>query len=230
MCSIIGVSIADVKAADIELIHRLMLEARIRGLHATGVSYVESGNIVTVKEALGADKFLELYNFADFVDGDGSLRMVAHCRYSTSDLEFNQPIANTSMALVHNGVISQELPENWESLYGLKCDTRNDTELLFKTVWLGRDPLTMWPTSSIAALELYDTGYMRAYRNGRRPLYMSAYNTYSILFASTQDIFIRAKLPSQIIRLQHDVYHTVDLKGYVTINLPPYPVTKELQP
>lgn len=233
MCTVIGVSIPKVSAKDIELVHRILYESRIRGLHATGVSFLEDGVIRTVKEPLGAAKFLEAYNFADFVDDDGSLKLLAHCRYSTSDLQYNQPIANAQLALVHNGVISQELPENWEALYGIRCDTKNDTELLFRSVAMGADngddPLAYWKESSIAAIELYGSGHIRAYRNGRRPLYWSWYDGKGFIITSTQDILIRAKLPSQIQVIANDIYHVI--KPDLSIKrLGSSHATQELQP
>lgn len=196
MCSIIGISMPYVTAADIILFQRILYESRIRGLHATGVSYLEDGTIQTIKEPVGADRFLEKHSFADMVEDDGSLTLIAHTRYSTSDLEFNQPIGNSMLSIVHNGVISQELPENWPKLYGPKigvCSTKNDTELLYNTVNEGKSPLLYWPDASIAAIELWANNSIRAYRNGRRPLYVVGYDE-GYIFASTADIFQRAGL------------------------------------
>lgn len=236
MCTIIGAALTKANWKDIMLLHNILLESRIRGLHATGVSYLEGGVIQTIKEPMGAAEFLKHYSFADFVDDDGSLRLIAHCRYSTSDLEFNQPIANSQLALVHNGVISQELPENWEGLYGFKCDTKNDTELLFKTVEAqigytekGDDPLACWPDSSVAAIELYNSGYLRAYRNGRRPLYWAWYESKGFLIVSTADILIRAKADVMIHRMPHDIYHLIK-DDFSIAKIGSKHATQELQP
>lgn len=221
MCGILGISVPKVTAQDIILFEAILRELRIRGLHATGMSWLEGGVIQTIKEPIGADRFLEKYSLVDCVEGDGSLNLIAHTRYSTSDLHFNQPIADSTLSIVHNGVISQELPENWPKLYraiGI-CETSNDTELLFRTVQALGDPLIEWADSSIAALELHWDGTLRAYRNGRRPLYMShiidrgignGYKGY--IFTSTIDALKRADsddMIGDIVELPSNVYHSV---------------------
>lgn len=198
MCAIVGISIPQVTAKDIILFENIFRESRIRGLHASGISWLEGGNIKTLKEPVGADRFLNTYSLADCVELDGSLNLIAHTRYSTSDLRYNQPIANSTLSVVHNGVISQELPENWPKLYGSigVCETSNDTELLFRTVQALGNPLVEWSESSIAALELHWDGTIRAYRNGRRPLYMLPY-AEGYIFTSTADILKRAGISEQ---------------------------------
>lgn len=186
MCAVIGISIHDVSESDIELIKRIFLESRIRGKHATGVSYVKGDAIVTFSLPVPADEFIEQFDFREAID-DGMINLIGHCRYSTSDLEYNQPIADANKAIVHNGVISQELPENWEALYGIKCETKNDTELLLRTEG---NPFAAWPNASISAIVLSNNG-MRVYRNGKRPLYETIVENGFIL-TSTKDIARRA--------------------------------------
>jgi glutamine phosphoribosylpyrophosphate amidotransferase len=166
MCAVIGISIHDVTESDIELIKRIFLESRIRGKHATGVSYIKGDAIVTFSLPVPADEFIEQFDFRDTIH-NGDINLIGHCRYSTSDLEYNQPIADGNKAIVHNGVISQELPENWEALYGIKCETKNDTELLLRTEG---NPFAAWPNASISAIVLYPNE-LKVYRNGKRPLY-----------------------------------------------------------
>lgn len=186
MCAVIGISIHDVSESDIELIKRIFLESRIRGKHATGVSYVKGDAIVTFSLPVPADEFIEQFDFREAID-DGMINLIGHCRYSTSDLEYNQPITDGEKAIVHNGVISQELPENWESLYGIKCETKNDTELLLRTQG---NPFAAWPNASISAIVLYPNE-LKVYRNGKRPLYETIVENGFIL-TSTKDIARRA--------------------------------------
>lgn len=226
-----GVTCPNVTAKDIVLFESILRESRIRGLHATGVSYLENGIIQTIKEPVGADRFLEKYTLADFVDYDGSLNLIAHCRYSTSDLRFNQPISISSLAVVHNGVISQELPENWPKLYGAigVCETSNDTELLFRTIQLKRNPIVDWSESSIAALELHWDGTLRAYRNGRRPLYVTPYGEHGLIYTSTADVLIRSGIPEGFYSMNPGVYYTS--KDYRLNTDPAYKqAIKDLQP
>ena len=114
MCAVLGVS----GKVDSQVIRRLFLESQIRGRHATGVSYYKEGKVHTIKEPLPAEKFLEKHDPKDWYEGD-EIVMIGHCRYSTSDLEFNQPIANDQSSIVHNGVISQEMPDRWKQLYNI---------------------------------------------------------------------------------------------------------------
>ena len=186
MCAVIGISIHDVSESDIELIKRIFLESRIRGKHATGVSYIKGDAIVTFSLPVPADEFIQQFDFHEAID-NGDINLIGHCRYSTSDLEYNQPIADGNKAIVHNGVISQELPENWEALYGIKCESKNDTELLLRTEG---NPFAAWPNASISAIVLYPNE-LKVYRNGKRPLYETIVENGFIL-TSTKDIARRA--------------------------------------
>jgi glutamine phosphoribosylpyrophosphate amidotransferase len=95
MCSVIGAIIKEPRAEDLLMLHRVFLESKIRGMHATGLSYVKNGQIVTIKHPVPADEFP--FNFAEYINEDGNLYIVGHCRYSTSDLEYNQPISNDNL-------------------------------------------------------------------------------------------------------------------------------------
>lgn len=194
MCAIVGISIKGITPEQEILVERLIREARIRGKHATGVSFVQKGKLHSIRESISSDEFMDKYPMDTFVDLDGwkrDLTMIVHCRYSTSDIKYNQPFYNNSVSVAHNGVISQELPENWERLYGYKCETKNDSELLFHTVVAGQSPLKIWQQSSIAAIELYSNYNIRFYRNGRRPLHLTAIQNGYII-TSTKDIVKRA--------------------------------------
>lgn len=183
MCAVIGID----GMVSVDLVKNLFVESQIRGRHATGVSYWKEGKVHTIKEPISAEEFIEKHNPEDWFDY-GSLTMIGHCRYSTSDLEYNQPIANDEKAVVHNGVITQEMPEKWEELYGYKCETRNDSELLFHS-W----DLHKWPDASIAAIFLSE-GRIEWGRNGKRPLWISWNNDEGIIITSTKDVAERVGL------------------------------------
>lgn len=214
MCSIIGVVLRKPTRDDYELIKRVFLESKIRGMHATGMSFLPkwSDKVVTIKESKPADQFIAQHlhkdNFESLLNADGNLYLIGHCRYSTSDLEYNQPISNENISVVHNGVVSQELPELWEDLYGYKCDTKNDTELLLHTIEDDKSPLTHWLDASLSVIELYLDRKIRAYRNGKRPIYMTTLaNGY--IFTSTKDICNRAGVNGLTVELDPFVYTTV---------------------
>jgi glutamine phosphoribosylpyrophosphate amidotransferase len=187
MCAVIGVDLQNPSVNDLVLVMNVFIESKIRGMHATGVTHLRD-KLVTNIEPVPADKFSQLANLSAMVYNK-KLKLIGHCRYSTSDLEYNQPLYTKDVAIVHNGVISQELPENWEKLYGIKTKTKNDSELLLHTVT--DSPLMLWSNASIAAIELHRSGVMKAYRNGKRPLYVTELDN-GIIYTSTADIMRRA--------------------------------------
>ena len=214
MCSVIGAIIKDPRAEDFLMLHRVFLESKIRGMHATGISYVKHGKIITDKRPVPADQFP--FNFPSYVNEDGSLYMIGHCRYSTSDLEFNQPIANENLSVVHNGVITQELPEKWKELYGYDCETKNDTELILHTAEDCISPLLRWKDSSLGVIELHVDKVIRFYRNGKRPLYLTNISNGCII-TSTADVPKRAEVPGFPINTLMNHYITFDDQLAMTI-------------
>jgi glutamine phosphoribosylpyrophosphate amidotransferase len=214
MCSVIGAIIKEPRAEDFLMLHRVFFESKIRGMHATGISYVKHGKIITEKRPVPADEFP--FNFPSYVNEDGSLYMIGHCRYSTSDLEFNQPIANENLSVVHNGVITQELPEKWKELYGYDCETKNDTELILHTAEDCISPLVRWKDSSLAVIELHVDKVIRFYRNGKRPLYLTSISNGCII-TSTADVPKRAEVPGFPINTLMNHYITFDDQLAMTI-------------
>jgi glutamine phosphoribosylpyrophosphate amidotransferase len=210
MCGVIGAIIKDPCAEDFLMLHRVFLESKIRGLHATGIAYVKNNEIVIDKRPVPADEFP--FNFPSYVNEDGNLYLIGHCRYSTSDLEFNQPIGNQDQAVVHNGVITQELPENWKELYGYTCTTKNDSELVLHS----DSPLEEFPDMSMGVCELTIDKKLLVYRNGKRPLYLTSISNGCII-TSTADIPKRAEVPGFPINILMNHYFTFDERLAMTI-------------
>lgn len=210
MCAVIGAIIKQPTEEDFNLLHRVFLESSIRGLHATGASWIWREEIATGITSSHAYDWLNRYFDAlkQGVDNEGNLYLVGHCRYSTSDLEYNQPIFNNTVSVVHNGVITQEMPEKWKDLYGYEFETKNDSELILRTIESGKSPLEVFPDSSMAVAELYlNERQVRFYRNGKRPLYYSVIpNGYIV--TSTEDIAARCFLTET---------HEVPMNTYVTV-------------
>lgn len=203
MCAIVGAVIAKPTTEDLLMLHRVFLESKIRGMHATGISYVKDNKVITEKLPVPADEFP--FKFAEYVNEDGNLYIIGHCRYSTSDLEYNQPIANDDKSIVHNGVITQELPENWKSIYGYDCVTKNDSELVLHS----SDPLIEFSHMSMGVCELKTDKTMKVYRNGKRPLYLSATSNGCII-TSTKDIAKRANVKGITEEIPMNTYLTFD--------------------
>ena len=208
MCAIIGAYIENPSSRDLIMLADVFRESSIRGLHATGVSWVRDGEVKTRIEAKPATQFLESLDLNNCVNEDGNLYLIGHCRYSTSDLEFNQPLWNENISIVHNGVITQEMPENWERLYGYKCKTRNDSELILHTLEAKKSPLLEFQNASMAVIELYKENKLRFYRNGKRPIYFTSLPNGGII-TSTKDIAERANLKGTV---------EVDMNSYVTVS------------
>ena len=207
MCSVIGAIIHKPEYEDFQKLEKVFHESRIRGLHATGISYVKEYTIHTVKLPVSADMFP--FNWNDYVNEDGNLYLIGHCRYSTSDLEYNQPINNQTTSVVHNGVITQELPENWEELYGYKCETKNDTELILHTIDDDKSPLEVWKDSSLAVCELWFCKRLKVYRNGKRPLYLTSLDNGCII-TSTRDVIVRSGITFPTADIPMNTYITFD--------------------
>ena len=204
MCAVIGARLNSPTSNDLDLVRNVFLESRIRGLHATGLSYVKNGKVATLIEATPAPDFSPLSKMEQLLNEDGNLYLIGHCRYSTSDLRFNQPIqTNPDLSIVHNGVVSQELPENWEKLYGYKTETQNDTELLNRTIEAGLDPMDVWSESSLSVIELRSNKSLTVYRNGKRPLYKT-FMENGYIITSTKDIAKRAGISNEPIRVDYD--------------------------
>ena len=214
MCAVIGTIIQNPSTKDFENLLRVFHESKIRGMHATGISYVKHGKIHTEKYPVPANEFP--FNLPAYVNEDGNLYLVGHCRYSTSDLEYNQPIANENLSVVHNGVITQELPERWKELYGYDCETKNDTELILHTAEDCISPLVRWKDSSLAVVELHVDKVIRFYRNGKRPLYLTSISNGCII-TSTADVPKRAEVPGFPINTLMNHYITFDDQLAMTI-------------
>jgi glutamine phosphoribosylpyrophosphate amidotransferase len=190
MCGLVGVVAVD-EAQGAALLERLLRQAAIRGLHATGVAWL-AGDAVAL-DVRSVPAYLYCDSMPDF-DTSG-LVAVGHCRYSTSGGAQHQPIGGAALAIAHNGVVSQEPPEAWEALYGVAARTDNDSELLLRARERGMHPLIAWPEASIAAVEVAEDGSLRAYRNGKRPLCV-AVAPGLVAIASTEDILTRAGVPN----------------------------------
>lgn len=216
MCGVIGCTILNFSESDVPLVEGLFRETMIRGKHATGVSYVKGGVVVTHTQPLPADEFIKQQNILDWKNEDGNLYFVGHIRYSTSDLRFNQPISNPDVAVSHNGVISQEPPEQWESMYGLKTTTANDSELILRAIENGDNPLEKFKESSMAVCSIQKNKVLNGYRNDLRPMYIS-YSDRMVVFTSTVNIPLRAGFKGTTKKT--DMYSVYEVKSDLTTKI-----------
>jgi len=213
MCAIVGAILLAPSKEDLLLLHRVFHESKIRGLHATGVAYIKNDDVHIIKKPVPADEFP--YDFSSYVNEDGNLYLIGHCRYSTSDLQYNQPIGNNGHAIVHNGVITQELPEKWKELYGYDCETKNDSELIQHS----NEPLTEFSHMSMAVCELTSRPKeLVAYRNGKRPLYLTSL-VNGVLITSTADIPKRAGVRIPAVKVPMNNYITFGENMVMTVDV-----------
>ena len=196
MCGIVAIDIQDISSDQIEEVKRILLETEIRGRHASGISWYSNGQVHTVKASKPISQLLEDFDIYRCVDeNDGHLAMIAHIRYSTSDLDYNQPITTAQdFAVVHNGIISQAEPGTWNEEYGLGDPLgRNDSELVLMALEQNKHPLKLFKDSSMAVATLTNKGKVRVFRNGKRPLWLTQmYNGW--IATSTRDIVERAEV------------------------------------
>jgi|TARA_R100000081_G_C4812237_1_gene172033 glutamine phosphoribosylpyrophosphate amidotransferase len=179
MCGIFG--IASKKTISKKLIRKILLETKIRGKHATGISFIKNNEIYS-KIINKSAEHLSL-------DGVETSIIIGHCRYSTSSLEYNQPIYNKEISIVHNGVITQKDPNEWDDNY--KFTTKNDSEFILKSWIDNKHPINDYPNSSIASIILQKDGMIHFFRNEKRPLYFYQDKELFII-SSTKNILLRS--------------------------------------
>lgn len=205
MCGVIAAFVKNASINGVEDVKKLLIESKIRGLHATGISYVTRNTLFTVKGPMPADEFIKGYNFNGLInEADNSVYMIGHTRYSTSDLEWNQPIERENVALVHNGVVTQDSPDHWK----YPTEGKNDSELLLASREHGKAPMADWPDASVAGCILENTKdgpVLNVFRNGKRPLYYVHYDN-AVFVASTVDILHRCGMENAVeVQAGHEI-------------------------
>ncbi len=193
MCGIVAASFDFATAKQVSLVERVLIESQIRGMHASGIVWHDGYNLQREAEPKPIGQLLKDNPslVEQTVTKQQHLNLIAHIRYSTSDLAFNQPIADTDLAIAHNGIVSQTTPGSWESEFDLKVSTRNDSELILRALQKGEDPLEKFPDASIAYVSINKYGDIGYSRNGKRPLWVTTFRN-GFIITSTKDIMLRA--------------------------------------
>lgn len=194
MCGILGFK--STNKNHIPFIYKIIEQSQIRGKHATGVSYISKGNLISIVDPISAKIFLGKYWNKIYEDllRENEISFIGHTRYSTSGIEHNQPIYDEELSLVMNGVITQANPKRWNFLFGTNCKTSNDTEIAWEYLKKEKEPLKMPRENfiSIACCALYKNGELKAFRNGKRPAYGIILNSTTTIIGSTKNILKRA--------------------------------------
>lgn len=192
MCSVISYFVKNPSETDFLELKKIFIESMIRGKHATGISFINKlGTIETIILQKDAKYFVDkvLTDMQKFIADDGNFYIIGHCRYSTSDLKYNQPIYSDNTSIVHNGVITQEPFENWKNIIDVNFKTKNDSEFLLYS----KNPLCEFLNSSISCCILNDNKSLLFFRNGKRPLWFSKTEN-KVIVVSTADIGKRVGL------------------------------------
>lgn len=133
-------------------------EIGVRGIHSTGMSWFKDG----------LNHRIEPVPYYEFdIPSQKATSAIFHTRYSTSNIEYPQPVYNNNKSIVHNGVITQTQFEKWNEVYGYVGSNKCDTSLMLESA---QHPLLEFPEASIAAVEL-TANVIEFYRNEQRPLY-----------------------------------------------------------
>lgn len=194
MCGVISAYLKQPNSSNIDTLKRLFVEGQIRGRHQTGLAYKVDGRIKRFVVEGDGRKLVQEFNWEHLLDFQ-ALEIIGHNRYSTSDLQFPQPLLiSEDLAIAHNGVVTQDPPEMWHR-YGYNLTTLNDSELIYQARFSGREPLVEFPEASMAVCEISVTGGIRWYRNGKRPLHFAKVKN-GWFVCSTLDIANRAGLLS----------------------------------
>lgn len=198
MCGVVGVRLSNVTKNDIETVRKVLLQTEIRGKHASGIAWYD-GKLHRVSEPVPISTLLNTFDITECVH-NGDLTLIGHIRYSTSDIEYNQPLGSKDDAfIVHNGVVTQEDPEAWEDHYGYSCETKNDSELLYHHLKESYDIEEKFPLASYSLLRLTKDGILQNFRNGLRPQWVAKLPKGEI-FASTFNILKRAGIDTELIQ------------------------------
>lgn len=186
MCGIVGYCSKEPTETDSEILHKIILQSKIRGLHSFGYSYYDNNNIL---------KTIKKFDFSH-IKLPKSKKIIFHNRYSTSgdynNHNNNQPIDLIDICLVFNGVIDMRTKEEMQNYYKIKMTTDNDGEIplqLYGNNYKKIADFIKNMKGSFAGLMLTQNKLL-AIRNQNRPAWVLDYNG-SKFIASTEDIFKR---------------------------------------
>ena len=162
MCGIVGYSSQDPKPNHFAILHNLIIESSVRGLHSYGYSFVKDD------------------------------KLIYHNRYSTSgdykNHKNNQPIHIDDMSLVFNGVIDMRTKRQMEKAYNINMETDNDGEILIQRCGNDKTLIERFVNDikgSFAGIILDSDNTMFVIRNKKRPCWILEYENATFI-ASTR--------------------------------------------
>ena len=196
MCTVIGIQLEfepNVKPTLLSKLTSLIEEAQIRGRQATGIAYWNGERLECFKEAVPSPQFLEYFQLENIIYDNNRISCVIHTRYATTygSLGEPQPIVKENVAVVLNGVITQEPPDKWYQLFGIEPATENDAEIALH--YYLNNKLPELPGSW--SLVILEQNKIFAVRNRYRPLWGLEIDTpelKGVVYCSTYNILQRS--------------------------------------
>lgn len=204
MCGIGGYFSFSDKVPDKEVLNNLLTALEQRGSDATGVSFIdESNKLVVIKENIKATNFISTNYLWKNLEKLPSY-MIMHTRQATKGSAINSsnnhPVYRNGLALVHNGIITND-----DELYEerkFKRDGQVDTEVILalleinkdKTDWLARvsELNNLNGSFAVAAIDTEIRDTICLFRHSS-PIVIGIDETNDILyFASTEHILSKA--------------------------------------
>ena len=207
MCGVVALATSNPRHETSQWTRALLLESRIRGLHAFGLAW-HWDDRVHVMKFQRLDEWLQRAEMTL----PAATAFLAHTRYSTSgdylDEANNQPLATGSFALSCNGTIDMGTKAEMETKWETSLHTANDAELVLQDLVSGREPQARFTQARASFAGCWLAGpKLYALRNEERPLWSWSPEPRTVLVASTADIFHRAIPSSQPTLLAPDVIH-----------------------
>ncbi len=183
MCAVLG--LYNDNGIDNILLKNLLNQSMIRGKHATGIAWNNKGKLEYDIFTSSADQY-DIPNIKTNM-------LIAHCRYSTSDLQYNQPITDKNLAIVHNGVITQSDPATWANTYDMQFCTKNDSEIVLRHWQKKIHPINIEGSMAVIVLDMVNENKLHFFRNEQRPLYWAKHKNHYVI-TSTKDIMKRSNI------------------------------------
>lgn len=245
MCGIAGYVCAPKSAAKaFELFGKLMLEAQVRGRHASGLAWVSKGHVTSYKLPKPVEELAQAKLWRD-LSTDPPTEVVGHARYSTSgdwhDNTNNQPIATAKLAVVHNGLVSMADKLTFEQQYKMRTVSGNDTEILLRQVEASRgnfvkafEKVYAVDPPIFACAFLDKDGKVTVMRDHIRPLWIFQIKKLGLTgFASTEDIIYRAlrgtDFEASLFEAKPYEVYELSTKGAARLHSLPFATPRELR-
>ncbi len=126
-----------------EFIKNLMLESEDRGKDATGIAYFNQDKVKVFKQAIPSSEFVETPEFNSFLEGENTGLFIGHTRQKTqgdaSNNNNNHPLYDEGVAVIHNGVISND--KELITRFKLKTKAEVDSEVILRMYLLFKKKL-----------------------------------------------------------------------------------------